>query len=331
MKLILRHILLFVAVCVLLSVTVSASEVHNMVYESKEKQEEIFNMFDDSKYGFDKFGVKCYYVEETLTPVYTFSMLDYAKSESLELYHANDGTRYVLKVVTEDGDFAGNSEFRLNGSTLLYGGMSYAPPILQAKESDTSSYKMSCSYADHAERIRVALGKKELIPAQNVKYVIIDWVGHFFCIEDNGEYIFILVGRGDYPENDAVSKEAYILTEEDVLKAAKAYAEKYEAYVAKIEKWEAEHPGETYPPVDGGAPVPEVSGTTVEASAVNNITDIYGYLGLEHTYTPELNNGAGDAEPSPETDYTWYIVAGVGALAIVALASGAYIVTKKRR
>lgn len=222
-------------------------------------------------------------VKESITPVYTIDMLEYSKSDSLNIkpliknIDGYDRTFYIAKTITESNAFGGNMLFCYKNGEARY--MCFYPSEIFSDILPNPRYYSSSSYADHAERIRKILNQELIISPKNVKFVYIDYVGLFFCVDVDGGQNFIHIGYQGVQETYNSYKTDVCLSVSDIKNISVEFSEIYNRRIKEIEAWEKEHPGQTYD-LSGGESISPILST---CSQVDNILNISEYLGIDMT------------------------------------------------
>ncbi len=143
--------------------TCFAEEETSSVYVSQEERRYVADILkndngDISRY-LDYNGFKI--VEASITPVYWIDPLDYSKTNSIEIIRLYDnntkyGSLFVVKLIDKEENYAGNLSFTIKDDTACFMGATII--------TDEGYSHSSCSYADHAERIRKCLKETQIIP-----------------------------------------------------------------------------------------------------------------------------------------------------------------------
>ena len=350
-------VVLILFLCGLFLVSAFAEETKEMVYADRTTQDEIYPMLNDPT--FDYYALlrnkNLTVVKESIMPIYTASVLDFAESGEFRVVpltqEPEGGNVYIAKVVTADGELAGNLSFWISNNTAHGGLFEICNVILSAYPEGGQFYPASCSYADHAERIQKIFNYPTFIPVDKVKFISLDRIAEGFLIQN--EETFYIVPLGVIKETQQTESD-YVLTMSDLAELASAYAEDYYQTMEEKAKWEKEHPGEQWSYTGGGFGSPVVS----IISEVNNINNIFEYLGIseeenlsanekessvsEQFQTSEIepsiseqsqNSEAENSTPSgTETTNTPLIIAVIVlAAAVVALIISLFAVSKKKK
>lgn len=255
-----------------------------MVYADKTTQNEVFSMLNNTTFDYyaalqaDNLSI----VKESITKVYTVSLLEYAKSGVLQITPMTSGNSkdkegnvYIAKVITEEKAFAGNIRFYVENDTAYT--LLFSPsPVLSDyyAEAAAPQYIASCSYADHAKRIQGMLQRNKLVSVNDVKYVIIDGVGESFFVNDSNATTLIPVGYISETKSETTDVK---LAASDLSALAAEQLNMYNKWMPEKQAWESEHPGEKWSFTEQYVS-PIVSGI----SSIDNIENIYDYLGISH-------------------------------------------------
>ncbi|MBO4413535.1 MAG: hypothetical protein J5830_02395 [Clostridia bacterium] len=173
---------------------VSAYEEKTTVYGSRNEQHYVYNDICKTlktlagKDVYEQLFVqqKCRVVEESITPIYTSYLWNWARWDGSrriqKKFHAC--TNYVAKIVYPDDSFAGNLRAMYMSK---YGDNSKSTEDeLLVNIIPADDVTVSYSYADHAERIRLILGTDEIIPPSDVVLVsVIGTAGYMFYISND--------------------------------------------------------------------------------------------------------------------------------------------------
>lgn len=288
--------LLVIMLLMCMAIPVLASEDDGvMVYAPAEERDKVYEMlFDeksDMKYTLDTQQFQI--VKESISYVYEYDKMEFYRSGKLVLKKV-DGLYGSKMIRKSDGKFAGNMHI----DTLSYGfaARKMEEPSLnwrgfwRVNSNDfpdaSLTYYSSCNYADHAENIRILLGKDELISPYNVKLVRLDGgVGVFYIQIDDEEY-FIPYGsisipvEEQYKENIDVGDGLSLLSKERIINAMNEWADRVRAKEIEIELWKKAHPGEKYNLIGG-----DIGGANVAFSNpyghFDNIIDNMAYFGID--------------------------------------------------
>lgn len=288
-------IAVFLIICQLFvpSTALAAEEDSGMVYVSNALRDSIYEATQseesfDSYVALQQYGLQI--VKESITPVYTASMLDYAETGTLSVapreyfnYKKNIslGYIYIAKTILADGTYGGNLEFSYKEGEVHY--VSYSPSEAMRETFNNPSFDASSSYADHALRIQRMLGRNSFVSPNDVIFLEIS-CGEFFYIRTNGQQFFIPIGR--QKTADTIVPNGYvdrILTLSDMKELALKQLEIHNKRLQELEKWQKEHPGEDLPMGSSGSVSPVVS----YGSHVDNVIDIAQYLGIDMTTKPD--------------------------------------------
>ncbi|MBE6552525.1 MAG: hypothetical protein E7665_10410 [Ruminococcaceae bacterium] len=279
-------IVFILTLCLTVSGPVYASEEKEMVYADKKTQNELYSMLNSST--FDLYAAlqadNLMIVKESITRVYTISLLKYAQSGSFEVEPMTSGVDknsvYIAKVVTSDGAYAGNISFYVNNNTAY--NLLFSPsPVLSDYYAGVENprYIASCSYADHAQRIQGMVNRSSFVPVENVKYIVIDNVTQGFLVEDEKTFNIIPAG---YMSTERFNTVDVNLTSSDLSDLASEYLENYNKQMKEREEWASKHPNEEWS-FTGAYLSPIISGV----SAVDNINNIYEYLNIPMNDLPK--------------------------------------------
>lgn len=306
-------ITLFVLTTIFVPTVMAFDSEEEMVYISNDKRESVYQVTQNENFKYYKMFKKfdIHIVKESITPVFTIDMYEYAQSDKFSIkpvyleipsmpntqQQTDDiqGNYYVAKTVTSDGRFAGNVWFRVydNYDNFVPASFSYSDNIkfrdVHGSEAEGNrKYQSSSSYADHAERIKNLLNREDFVSPYDVKLLLIDRIGHFFYINDEqGEY-FIPVGYQiyeGYEDQYPNLKRNVCLTATDIKEKAIEQYEEYLDYMARKEAWEKEHPGEEYIVMGGTGAADSISSY---CSNVDNIINISEFLNID--MTPSVPN-----------------------------------------
>ena len=218
-------------------------------------------------------------VKESITPVYTINMLDYSKTNELVITPMYAGKNmdkrvYSSKMIDGNNAFSGSMTFYVDDG-IAYRLYSSPQPFKEYEYQYAST-----SYADHAKRIQKILKLDSLVSPVDVKYVVIDGVGDFFCVKSQDRMHFIAVGIMPVAlEHTDKFPIDYALDDVGLKQIADQQLEKYNAHLAEVEKWEKEHPGEEWTATGSS------DGQTIvsQCSEVDNVLDIAEYLNIDFT------------------------------------------------
>ncbi|MBR5278635.1 MAG: hypothetical protein IKU23_05140 [Clostridia bacterium] len=303
---------LLVLICMMFSVATVCyaddNEATVRVYAPKSVQDFLYQATqseDFDQYDFLK-SLNLSIVKETITKVYTLDFLEYSVTNHFELKPSvvsnraseeeqREGNEYIAKLVTADGEHAGNIFLHKIGN-VVSGDIDPAP-ILQEHFSDTR-FRQSCSYADHAERIKQILGTEEFVSAADVAFIRQSNIGLCFLINHQGKQVAIPIGY----YNPALETETdYIYSNEKLKEISDWWVLEDKAYWEIKAEYEKEYPD--FPFFIAGdnccgipCPRPIIAG----CSTVNNIQNIYEYLNEEVNSDEPIFKG--DSSPSETTD-----------------------------
>ena len=306
MKKFLSIVILFALLALSLCVpmTVSASETSGeMVYCSNAEREEIWQRIQTEKPSpweeLEEAGIQI--VKESITPVYTIDWTALAETGEVEVKlnvtpHISGANyySYVAKTITAEGEYGGTYIITVFDDGRVIGYFTPSPAIDHYRYDSITgkrrSNSASCSYADHAERIRLLLNKEEIVSPYDVKYVflasqMVHPRGAYFYIESEQVFIPIGVTSASATEKDV---RDFVLTPEDMRPQAEKDLEEYNAFLERKAAWEKEHPGETFLAV-GGEGSPYSFSAAPVCSHLGNVNNIAEYLGIDMTTIPPEN------------------------------------------
>lgn len=286
----------FLLICLLsLSLTCYAetNKSGSMVYASGEQLDYIYELLQNDSYDLKKALEidSLTIVKESITPVYTLNLSEYAQSKKLNvvpmwrshsgLTNNENGNVYVAKTVTLDKQFGGNIMFYIENGVaynMMYTPSEYSPIW---EETISNRYSASASYADHAARISVALKETEFISVYDVKYVFIDSLGGFFYVSNDKHDMFFATGfvSANSSDNPIDNVDYAIEAKGELLNIANDYWTKEKNFLAEKAKWEAMHPGKVWDKTGGAGVSPIITG----CSQVDNILDIGSYLNIDYS------------------------------------------------
>ena len=247
------------------------------VYASPEDQDRIYSLIMNEETS-DIFELKEYdlqIVKESIAPIYSLSMAEYAKSSSLNICRSSSdyhGNLYSAKMITKEGLFAGNIIFGVKDEKIKRKKSTIFCTVDEFKNNHTVS--ASHSYADHAVRIKNILQKDSFVSVNNVKLVMIEEFGHmFFCVDDNNTTKFIAVGYVTTQEKDPLD---LVLSCSDLNQIGNDVIEEQKRVDELYAEWEKEHPGEILYGPGGFTCLPTVG----ICNHIDNIVDIRTYLDI---------------------------------------------------
>ena len=258
-------------------------EKESTVYASDEEIENIYRIIQENKWDFSALLLnnELEVLKESITPVYFLDTLDYARSGIISInrsyFRKEDGLVYTVKLIDKNKKYAGNMIFYIKDNMAGH---------LLSQSVSSGFYRASCSYADHAERIRKILGREEIIPISDVRYVIIDGVGNFFYVKNNGKDYFIAEGyilekKEDY---NRYNQDISILDSQQLKVIADNQLLRYEQFLLEKEQWEKDHPGEIWDYTGDN------SQTIVHiCSEIQDIVDIPNYFNSVTSYSHSTN------------------------------------------
>ena len=267
------------------TMVMAAESEQDMVYVSNSNRESIYQTTQNESFDYylalQQDGLQI--VKESITPVYTIDMIDYAKTDSITVKPLlsgkfddvkNQGNVFVAKTIMSNGAYGGNIMFYVENGIARF--MTFSPSGALQKyfpEGTNSRFEASTSYADHAVRIKKILNQEDIVSPNDVKFILIEDIGQFFYVTTKSGQFFIPIG---YQNTDASYGVDLLLTITDIKELAQIQYDAYIQHIARKDAWEKEHPGETYDLTgyERGAPV--LSG----CSYVDNILNIPEYLGI---------------------------------------------------
>ena len=247
------------------------------VYASAEEQRLVAELLKKERPIFE--GILC---EDSISPVYSFDILGYRAGDAITLEPIEQGAGFYFAKVSSSED-------------LPYDGPAHAyivikndhivSSVIQYPVKDPSFHRVisqSSSYADYSEDIRLALGREQIVPPQNVRMVCCSGIGNCFYISDKEDECFVsLLAIGDnwvdpYRIDLPVTGDCdfvIIRTGDELEAVAKAVLQKKE-YVDKN--------GGSGDGGDGAVFVPEVELTGLKAEHFRDVTDVSSYLGQDY-------------------------------------------------
>ena len=261
-------------------------DLGTMVYASPEEQNEVYELIMKNISELDLKYLTYYdlaVVKESITPLYYIDMIEYAKTGNLKISRRRYSLKgkiwegYVAKTITADDKFGGNLYFYVCGNMINVHGDPCSPHWDGPLSAESTDFHASCSYADHAERIRLCLGKSEIIPAENVRFLNNDSTGMFYIKDGDNEYFI----PGGYETSRHEMETDVVLSISDMEALAQEYLRIENENRKANEEFQKTHPGEQMigmqlPPTVGGL-----------CSRIDNIINIYEYLGIEATAATE--------------------------------------------
>ena len=271
-----RFIVLFILIflVILSSLPLFAAADKNVsVYAEGEELETVYSATQNDSFAnfYNTMQIKHLKIDkQTITPVYTVDMLSFAETGVFQLQRQTTeagGEIYTAKVLTEDNRHAGNLRFEILNGVAVY--HLFTITSAMPEHDDSSNSPASCSYADHAERIRQLLGREEFVDVTDVRFVSIKQ-GSFFCITTDKEPVFIPVGsKNGYSSQ----QDRTVFSLNDLKEMADAQLEREKQNQALYEAWVKEHPGESFTNT-GGTVIPVVC----YVDNVENVQDVAAYL-----------------------------------------------------
>ncbi len=314
---------------------------NSMVYASKELSDKLYELLQKDSFDYKKVfdSYKLTVVKETITPIYYVDMLPYAQTGEFNIKpvwlspnnapNKGKGNCYIAKLLTYDNQYAGAIEFYIEN------GIAYSARYFPSENSgdwpNNEYYLASPSYADHDERIAEILGEDEIIPAKDVKYVSIDWIGSFFYIKNDKHDVLVSVGYISADKSDTFFGKSDYLVDHytELLDIAEDQLNKYEKYLKYKAEFEEKHPGEIMLGYNNMSPI--ISG----CSEVDNILDIAEYLNIDYSLFTDSDFGLGyvsndiDKAENEDDSVSTYIIIGTSVL-LIAFAVTAILYKKKR-
>ena len=262
-----KAVLLYLLVLLIISsigTTVSGKD-DSMVYVSNQDREAIYQATQDESYNgykqlqYDNLTI----LKDSISQVYTVDLLTMCSNTEFGgsiIFYIEDGVAYRKTIFP-----SGNIE-------------RYFPDDINTEAN--KRYLASCSYADHALRIQNLLGLSEFVPASDVRFVYINYLGCFFYINTTEHEVMVPVGYLSRDNNTLPYQQDIVLTEDELLDKAEAY--KAVVYQKKEEylKWVADHPGEEYNLMGGSSGINEIISA---CSSVENVLNISDYLNINMT------------------------------------------------
>lgn len=293
------------------SVSFASEPPESSVYASEDVQEYVYNCTQvetsDAYVTMNYRHIRL--LKETITPVYILDLFDYAANDTFELKPflltvlPNNPQVYYAKTVTEENAFYGTIVLYIeDGAACTLGYASIVNADLP--------YQASCSYADHARRIADALGSEELIPPEDVTFVIISGFhrqgpGACFCVRKDGETFFIPVGRENVKPKYAYGEVDLVITQSELKEMALEHEKANNEHLKYIEEYRKEHPGSNWIPVGDGSAALEI---TSFCSSLDNIIDVKGFFaeaaGPAEKETAEPTAAAETAAPPAQDTQT---------------------------
>lgn len=315
----------------------------SMVYASGNRLNQAYEALQKDSFDYKKLfeSDEVTVIKESITPVYTIDLLDYAETRNFDIRPMMNtgepsdnaiGEVYVAKMITSERKYGGSIMFSVKDGTA--DGMIYSKSAEVATQtSPGGSYVASPSYADHAIRIKTALNASDIIPVEDVRYVFINGMGGFFYIKNNEYDILFAVGNinADASDSSTSQLDYSIDPHTELLNIADDYSEAYNEFLAEKAEWEAAHPGELWNATgfDGVSPVVSYCGQ------IDNIIDIAEYLKIDYSRDFPVSPGTSEmavlyVSPSDNSKTVYYIFAGVLALILVGSAILVYRLKSKK-
>ena len=317
------------------SVYAQAAETQqDNVYASVAEQERIYKIAKETcshNKLLDNCNVEI--LKESISPVYGVDMLEYAKTDEFKpesakaMYNKSENKQYMSKesyiaklVHKSDGRYAGNIRFGIDDDQVRGTSCEIIPEFNVLFQNE--SWNASCSYADHANRIKNMLGLSEIVPPENVKFMLINYVGYFFYVTVGEESYLIPLGR-IYKEGKAPASVwgDRVIPFETIKKEADRQLKDHEDYLKAKAEWEATHPGEEYSSFGGSSS----QSITVSIGEIDNINNIREYLGMEMGEPVSTSSDENNA-----SSYS-YLIIPAAVVAVALVIAVAVIVLKKKK
>lgn len=235
----------------------------------------------------------------TIMPVYTASIYDYAKTG--EFKFEQDANRYYSDALDEDGNFAGSALLILENGEFRFS--TYGPSVDKSR---------SIAFEFNAKRVNALMKKRGLSSdCKDVKLVNIEGAGFAYYIDNGTEKMLVAANIDSVNERIFNEKNGGIIVIGDELKAAadeelaeyNKFQEEYQKYVESL----------GLGPDD---PLPGMGGYETPMFTVDNTPY------LEEDKTPD------DDPANPNTGSGYCAVAST--VALISLAAGAFAAVKKR-
>ncbi len=275
----------------------AGEEYEEMFYADPDLQEEIYQITQNKRTFIlwpllEEYGLQV--IKESIAVVYELDLLEYAQTGEINLKPLKpegDYICYVAKCILPDGRFGGNVKMVRHYKTSWWG-VTYRS--IDAKKEDPwaenpNSALFSCSYADHAERIRKILNRDEIVPATDVRFVMFNYgfednlgnnyLGSYFAVKNDGETIFIPVGMEYLNADENIVQSDIVYTAEDIYQKAQEFKNNYDGYVESYQEWKKENLAYRLD-FEGGNLRDYIADGT--CSQVENIINIYEYLGIDY-------------------------------------------------
>ena len=295
-----KAVLLYLLVLLIISsigTTVSGKD-DSMVYVSNQDREAIYQATQDESYNgykqlqYDNLTI----LKDSISQVYTVDLLTFAQTGELVIVpmhleprpsnaYEGEGNVYVAKTMCSNTEFGGSIIFYIEDGvayrkTIFPSGNieRYFPDDINTEAN--KRYLASCSYADHALRIQNLLGLSEFVPASDVRFVYINYLGCFFYINTTEHEVMVPVGYLSRDNNTLPYQQDIVLTEDELLDKAKAYKAVVDQKKEEYLKWVADHPGEEYNLMGGSSGINEIISA---CSSVENVLNISDYLNINMT------------------------------------------------
>ncbi len=301
-----KSIFLFVCIvlfCILPAFSSCAEGKEDNFYADSRTQDSIYEMIQESEHYHTGTMhhmslINGIIVKESITPIYYVSFFDYVETGELKIQSIFDeyGTdyssrHYYAKIVNEKGEYIGKVILSLDEGDYYIGMSSIEPSKIVENVSGEFQrfyYQASFSYADHAERIKTLLGSDEFISVQDVKLVRIEYVGTYFFVEYEGETKVIPVGHTDANEELETNFEHLVrndgkekLIDANAVLSIPDLERHLDEHVIRYKRLLEENSAENDTDFEKRKYVRESAQTMIcEVSPVNNIINIYDYLGM---------------------------------------------------
>ncbi len=164
---------------------------------------------------------------DTIMPVYSASIFDYAKTGNFTL-EPDNGQMCFSDALDEDGNYAGTLQLRLENGTLRNG--AFTP------SHDKTD---SVAFEANAKRVNALMKKRGLnTDCKEVKLVLIEHVGFAYYIDNGTEKMLVAANISDVNEHIFNAKNGGIVVIGDELKAAAdTELAKYNKYLEERQKY----------------------------------------------------------------------------------------------
>lgn len=289
-----KKITILIIICLLMTFVMpvfAKGSSDDMVYASVSEQNKIYEMITSDAYdGYAYVKYHNYeYIKESITPVYTLDVYEFAEKGTVNLVprvteqyvgeKLESGRVYVVKYVDVNKSFRGNEFFVVTSS-----GVAFLCDEIVVDDPNISN-PVSCSYADHAERVKNVLNTNGFVSTTNVRFVTIEGIGSYFYVSqrrNNGFFSVSYETNENQKLGDMAGKDPELITVSELQKYAGRYVKEREEAEKKAEEYLKAHPGSQ---VIGG---PLVLGCMGPCSGVKDIYNINEYLAAG----AEQSNGA---------------------------------------